>query len=91
MCIKHYERLDPQFTNYQFKFNVKQLMCGIWTQAKYRIDKQSKPNKITSTTEITWQRLRKGRYKHKDNTRCVIEEETEAPGVKPLRHPPSSK
>ena len=27
------ERLDPQFTNYQFKLNVKQLMCGIWTKA----------------------------------------------------------
>ena len=25
------ERLDPQFTKYQFKLNVKQLMCGIWT------------------------------------------------------------
>ena len=23
------ERLDPQFTKYQFKLNVKQLMCGI--------------------------------------------------------------
>ena len=32
-----------------------------------------------------------GRCKHKDNTRCVIEEETEALGVKPLRRPPSGK
>ena len=28
-CIKHLERLDLQFTNYKFKLNVKQLMCGI--------------------------------------------------------------
>ena len=34
---------------------------------------------------------REGRCKHKDNTRCVIKEETETLGVKPLRHPPSSK
>ena len=26
-CIKHLEGLDPQFTNYQFKLNIKQLMC----------------------------------------------------------------
>ena len=32
-----------------------------------------------------------GRYKHKDNTRCIIEEETETLGVKPLRRPPSGK
>ena len=56
-----------------------------------RIVKQFKPNKITTTTEIKWQRLREERCKHKDNTRCVIEEETEALGVKPLRRPPSSK
>ena len=31
MCEKHYERFDPQLTNYQFKLNIKQLMCGIWT------------------------------------------------------------
>ena len=31
------------------------------------------------------------RCKHKDNTRCVIEEETEALGVKPLRRPPSDQ
>ena len=29
--------------------------------------------------------------KHKDNTRCVIEEEIEAHGVKPLCRPPSGK
>ena len=52
-----------------------------------RIDKQSKPNKITSTIEIKWQRLREERCKHKDNTRYVIEEETETLGVKPLRCP----
>ena len=28
---------------------------------------------------------------HKDNTRCVIEEETEAFDVRPLRRPPSGK
>ena len=32
-----------------------------------------------------------GRRKHKDNTQCVIEEETEALGVKPLCRPPSGK
>ena len=56
-----------------------------------RIDKQFKPNKITSTVEIKWKKLREERYKHKDNTRCVIEEETKALGVKPLRRPPSDK
>ena len=35
--------------------------------------------------------LREERCKHKDNTQCVIEEETEALGVKPLRRPTSSK
>ena len=50
-----------------------------------------RPNKITFTAEIKWQRLREERCKHKDNTRCVIEEETEAVGVKPLRCPPSGK
>ena len=34
---------------------------------------------------------REERCKHKNNTRCVIEEETEALGVKPLRCPPSGK
>ena len=32
-----------------------------------------------------------GRCKHKDNTRCIIEEKTETLGVKPLRRPPSGK
>ena len=50
-----------------------------------------RPNKITFTVEIKWQRLREERCKHKDNTRCVIEEEIEALGVKPLRRPPSGK
>ena len=50
-----------------------------------------RPNKITSTAEIKWQRLREERCKHKDNTRCVIEEEIEALGVKPFRRPPSGK
>ena len=35
--------------------------------------------------EIKWQKLREEKCKHKDNTQCVIEEETEALGVKPLR------
>ena len=35
--------------------------------------------------------LREERCKHKDDTRCVIEEETEALDVKPLRRPPSGK
>ena len=53
--------------------------------------KKSKPNKITSTVEIKWKRLREERCKHKDNTQCVIEEETKAFSVKPLCRPPSSK
>ena len=29
-CVQNtLERLDPQFTKYQFKLNVKQLMCKI--------------------------------------------------------------
>ena len=56
-----------------------------------QIDKESKPIKFTSTVEIKWKRLREERYKYKDNTQCVIEEETEALGVKPLRRPPSGK
>ena len=56
-----------------------------------KLIKQSKLNKITSTAEIKWKRLREERCKHKDNTQCVIEEETEAVGVKPLRRPPSGK
>ena len=27
MCEKPYERFDPKLTNYQFKLNIKQLMC----------------------------------------------------------------
>ena len=50
-----------------------------------------RPNKITFTAEIKWQTLREERCKHKDNTRCVIEEETEALGVRPLRRPLSGK
>ena len=50
-----------------------------------------RPNKITLTVEIKWQRLREERCKHKDNTRYVIEEETEALDIKALRHPPSGK
>ena len=50
-----------------------------------------RPNKITFTAEIKWQRLRQERCKQKDNTRCVIKEETKALGVKPLYRPPSGK
>ena len=50
-----------------------------------------RPNKITFTAEIKWQRLREERCKHKDNTRCVIEEEIEALEVKPLCRLPSNK
>ena len=50
-----------------------------------------RPNKTTFIAEIKWQRLREERYKHKDNTRCVIEEETKTLGVKPLHRPPSGK
>ena len=50
-----------------------------------------RPNKITFTAEIKWQGLREERFKHKDNTQCVIEEETETLGVKPLRCPLSGK
>ena len=56
-----------------------------------QIDKESKPIKFTSTAEIKWKRLREERYKYKDNTQCVIKEETEALGIKPLRCPPSGK
>ena len=50
-----------------------------------------RPNKITFTVEIKWQRLREEKCKYKDNTRCVIENETEALSVKPLRCPQSGK
>ena len=49
------------------------------------------PIKITSTAENKRQRLRDERCKQKDNTRCIIEEGTEALGVKPLRRPPSDQ
>ena len=50
-----------------------------------------RPNKITFTVEIKWQRLREEKCKYKDNTRCVIEEEIEAFGIKPLRCSPNRK
>ena len=50
-----------------------------------------RPNKITFTAEIKWQILREERCKYKDNTRCVIKEETEALGVKALHRLPSGK
>ena len=53
--------------------------------------KNLRPNKITFTIESKWKRLSEERCKHKDNTRCVIEEKTEALGVKPLYRPPSGK
>ena len=33
MCTNTLERLDPQYTNYQYKLYIKQLMCGTWTKA----------------------------------------------------------
>ena len=48
-------------------------------------------DKITFTAKIKWQRFREERCKHKNNTRYVIKEETQALGVKPLHHPPSGK
>ena len=36
-------------------------------KAKTELIKQSKPNKITTTAKIKWQRLREERCKHKDN------------------------
>ena len=54
------------------------------------VKKLSKPNKNPQQIRKGKDK-REGRCKHKDNTRCVIEEETEALGVKPLRCPPSSK
>ena len=35
---------------------------------KTELIKQSKPNKTTTIAKIKWQRLRKERYKHKNNT-----------------------
>ena len=37
------------------------------------------------------EKIKEERCKHNDNTRCVIEEETEALGVEPFRRPPSGK
>ena len=54
--VKYTERLDPQKQNYQFKLYDKHKVCGKWTQAINRIDKQSKPIKITSTVENKRQR-----------------------------------
>ena len=52
----HYEHLDPQKQNYQFKLYDKHKVCGKWTQAINRIDKQSKQIKITFTAENKRQR-----------------------------------
>ena len=62
-------------------------------ESKLNIELINNLNQIKSNPQqkLKWQRLREERCKHKDNTRCVIEEETEALGVKPLRRPPSSK
>ena len=46
--------------------------------------KQSKPNKITTTTEIKWQRLREERCKHKDNTAMCYRRENRNPQRKKL-------
>ena len=52
----HYERLDAQKQNYQFKLYGKHKVCEKWTQAINRTDKKSKPIKITPTTENKRQR-----------------------------------
>ena len=46
--------------------------------------KQSKPNKITTTTKIKWQRLREERCKHKDNTAMCYRRENRNPQRKKL-------
>ena len=58
---------------------------------KTKLENNLSQFKIATTAESKRQRLREERCKHKDNTRCVIEEETEALGVKPLRRPPSGQ
>ena len=56
------------------------------------LEKLSKPKKNHNPHQIIKGKdKREGRCKHKDNTRCVIEEETETLGVKPLRRPLSGK
>ena len=55
-CKIHYERLDPQKQNYKFKFYDKHKVCGKWIQPINKIDKQSKPIKITSIAENKRQR-----------------------------------
>ena len=60
------------------------------TSYNIELEKLSKPNKNHNPQQIIKGKdKREERCKHKDNTRCVIEEETEALGVKPLRRPPS--
>ena len=59
---------------------------------KTELEKLSKPNENHNPQQIIKGKDKtEGRCKHKDNMRCVIKEETEALGVKPFRHPPSSK
>ena len=56
------------------------------------LEKLSKPNYNHNPQQILKGKdKREGRCKHKDNTRCVIEEEIETLGVKPLCRPLSGK
>ena len=55
--------------------------------AKTELVKQSKPKLITTTAVIKRQRLKEER---KTTQQCVIDEEIEVLGVKPLRRPPSN-
>ena len=58
---------------------------------KIELIKKSKPNKITITAEIKWQRLRERDVNTKTTHQCFLEEETEVLGVKPLRRPPTNQ
>ena len=51
-----YIGLEPQNKKYQFKLYDKHKVCGKWTQAINRINKKSKPIKITITVENKRQR-----------------------------------
>ena len=92
ICVQNtLEWLNPQFTKYQFKLNVKQLMCGIWNKLKTELINNLNQLKSHPQQKLNGKDLREERCKHKDNTRCVVEEEIEALGVKPLCRPPSGK
>ena len=58
-------------------------------KGKPELIKQSKLNKITTTIEIKWQRLRKKRCKHKGNTVMCYQRGNQSPRRK--TSPPPSK